>query len=48
MDSAAYRRLKMQNNAFVELCLAAPLHTHPKADGRPVYFSDIIVLKTNR
>ncbi|KAK7087184.1 uncharacterized protein [Littorina saxatilis] len=48
MCSTAYSRLKQNKNAFMELCPAAALHSHPMATGRPVYFSDLMVHTDNK
>jgi len=34
-------------NPYIELLPVAPLHEHPKAGSRPVYFTEIIILKDN-
>ncbi|XP_046380525.2 uncharacterized protein LOC124151886 [Haliotis rufescens] len=43
MCSTAFLRLIRDKNQHVELCQAAPLHRHPNALSRPVYFSDVVV-----
>ena len=45
MCCPGYLRLASENNPFMELCPAAPLFEHAQnPDGRPVYFTDVIVL----
>lgn len=43
MCSTAFLRLLQDKNKFVELCHAAPVHSHPKAGGSAVYFSEVMV-----
>ena len=48
MSSTAYLKLRETKSPHFELCQAAPLHSHPMATGRPVYFSDLTVHVDNK
>jgi hypothetical protein len=45
MCSPGYIRLQDERNAFIELLPVAPVFDNPNTDGRPLYFSDIIIRK---
>jgi ABC-type phosphate/phosphonate transport system substrate-binding protein len=45
MCSTGYVRMLSERNQFMELLPVAPLYDHPKADRRPVYFSEVIIRK---
>jgi len=37
----------IETNKFIELLPFAPVYDHPLNDNRPVYFSDVVILKDN-
>jgi len=45
MCSTGYARSLNEHNEFMELLPVAPVHEHPKANRRPVYFSEVIIRK---
>ncbi|XP_077996167.1 uncharacterized protein LOC144449497 [Glandiceps talaboti] len=48
MCSPPLMKLLHDTKAPVELLPAAPVYMHPRAQGRPVYFSDVIIHKDNK
>lgn len=48
MESTDYLRLVGEQNKFITLCGAAPIHVHAKNTGRPVYYGDVIINSQNK
>ncbi|KAK3083643.1 hypothetical protein FSP39_000684 [Pinctada imbricata] len=48
MCSSGFIRLKEEGNKYISLCKAAPVHIHPNGQGKPVYFSDVVVRASER
>ncbi|XP_077996091.1 uncharacterized protein LOC144449433 [Glandiceps talaboti] len=46
--STSFMKLLYDTKAPVELLPAAPVYMHPRSQGRPVYFSDVIIHKDNK
>lgn len=48
MESTAYLELVEQQNKYIELCGAAPVHVHSKNSGKPVYYTEIVINTRNK
>ncbi|KAK7460783.1 hypothetical protein BaRGS_00038804 [Batillaria attramentaria] len=48
MCSTAYLRMVQDQNKHFELCHAAPVHDHQQNNGRPFYFSEVIIHSSNQ
>ncbi|XP_074641893.1 uncharacterized protein LOC141899456 [Tubulanus polymorphus] len=47
ISSTSFLRLFDSGNKYLELIPVAPIHEHPMTQGRPVYFTDVIIHASN-